>query len=62
MKKRRAISCKVGTQPALIYLYRGYKPRVGLRIKFRYYNEERRWHTGIIDSVSPSGYLHIQLH
>lgn len=51
--------CKIGTQPALIQLYRGYRIRVGLIIKYRFEGEHGKWRQGRIWSVRKDGFFHV---
>ena len=52
--------CKVGTIPELVQLYRRYKLRLGLVVKYRpvsatrygrYEPRQREWSTGIVEQV-----------
>ena len=59
-KDTKLISCKVGTKPALIHLYRAYKIRENLFITFRY-ERERDWHTGRVWKVLKDGFFFVEL-
>lgn len=51
-------SCKVGSIPAEIQLFRAYRIRLGLRIKFRK-EREHDWRIGWIYEVHKSGYFKV---
>ena len=57
--KREPLSCKVGTFPRLIYLYRRYRIRKGLRIKYRYAEEFPSWRIGYVWEVHTNGYFKV---
>lgn len=63
MLQRDPLSCKVGTQPALIVPYGRCNIEIGKKIRFRHARDGKYGpiHTGVIDKVNPDGYFFINL-
>ena len=56
-KKPTPVSCKIGTIPALVFVWRNVKPEVGKTIKFRDAIAGSKWEEGLVDRVNPDGYF-----
>lgn len=56
--KRHPRPCKIGTVPGLVYLYRHYRLRPGLFIKFRDWTSPM-WQGGIVWRVNSDGFFFI---
>ena len=63
MTKPKLHSCKIGTQPGLVAIKRGYKVTLNTRIEFCSHRDlpNRRWSSGIVTKINPDGYFFIEL-
>lgn len=58
-EKSRA-PCKIGTQPALVWLLKGDEPTVGQRVGF-VRTEGGKWDEGMVTKINPDGHFFIDL-
>jgi hypothetical protein len=57
MKKQVPVSCKIGTQPALVYIDRRQTPHVGKIIRVRSAARGSKWEEVMVDKINDDGYF-----
>lgn len=60
-KRPKKYPCKVGTQPWLVILKGGSKPKVGRPISFRRAEHGTKWMSGVVDKINDDGYFFMSL-
>jgi hypothetical protein len=59
-KNDNLVSCKIGTIPALVKVWRNQKPQVGKKLKVREVKHgelSKHWTYVFVDAVNPDGYF-----